>query len=190
MRTSFRRFVAMLGAGAGLIALLAQAEPATTVRAIDLKQQPAADAATVGSLPAGSPVDLATRQGAWVQLKTEAATGWAKLFDVRLSATGGKRAGGEDAIATTLGLATGTRTATVTTGVRGLDADALEHAVANPQQVQKLDGYASTPQRAQDFARQGNLAPRSVDEPKSGSGFSLRMPAPGGNATTPPENPR
>jgi hypothetical protein len=172
-----------------MLAILAHAEPATTIRAVQLKQSPASDAPTVAALAPNTAVDLSSRQGAWVQLRTASATGWAKLFDVRLASSGAARSGGEDAVATTLGLATGTRAPTVTTGVRGLDAEALQHATANLQQVQKLDGYASDKDRAQAFAKQGNLASRTVDEPKSGAGTTFRLPGAGSSSAS-PENPR
>jgi len=148
------------------MALAVRAEPAVTVRAVDLKQTPAADAKTVASVPAESAVDLVTRQGAWVQLKSGKNTGWAKLFDVRLGQPGvqqTKSGATGNTIAQTLNLAAGTRGSTVTTGVRGLDADTLKNAVPNPQQVIQLDRYAVQKPEAETFARAGRLSDRTID---------------------------
>jgi hypothetical protein len=60
-----------------LVPLFAQAEPATLVRASDLKAQPASDAATVTQLAADAAVDAGERNGGWVRVKTQAgAEGW------------------------------------------------------------------------------------------------------------------
>jgi len=147
-------------------AAVAGSEPAVTVRAIELKATPAADGKTVVALPTDSAVDVVSRQGAWVQLKAGRNTGWAKLFDVRLASASNapaKSGTGSNAMAQTLGLAAGTRTSTVTTGVRGLDADMLSKAVPNPQEFATLESYASTKEQAQTFAKAGRLDTRQVE---------------------------
>ena len=88
-----------------LAAWLAYAEPAVTIKAVDLKAQAASDAKTVASLPANTTVDLVKREGAWVQLASGADLGWAKLFDVRLaSAATGPSKGGGNSLGQVLGL--------------------------------------------------------------------------------------
>ncbi|MCC7114187.1 MAG: hypothetical protein IT520_07380 [Burkholderiales bacterium] len=153
-------------AGAALAALLiagvAAAEPAVTVRAIELRQAPAADAKSAGPVPEGVTVDVLRREGAWVQLKAGNATGWAKLFDVKAPAAAGKGGGGSG-IAQTLGLASGTRGASVTTGVRGLDADMLKAAQPSAQELAAFESHAASKSQAQAFAKSGNLQTRAVD---------------------------
>ena len=145
-------------------ALLVRAEPAVTIRAVELKATPAADAKTVVSLPTNAPVDVLTRQGAWVQVKSGRDTGWAKLFDIRAAASGAAPSkGGGNSISETLGLATGTRGSTVTTGVRGLDADMLTKAVPNAQEYAIFETYAVTKDQATVFAKAGRLDARTVD---------------------------
>lgn len=173
MRSASRLFLGLLFACS---ALVCRAEPAVTVKAVDLKQMPAADAKTVVSLPAETAVDLVTRQGAWVQLKSGKSTGWAKLFDIRLGQPGdqsAKSGSSGNTIAQTLNLAAGNRGSTVTTGVRGLDADTLKNAVPNPQQVVQLDRYAVAKPEAENFARVGRLSDRTIDPlPASTKGAS------------------
>jgi hypothetical protein len=155
-----------IGAIAFVAAHVALAEPAVTVRAIELRAQPASDAKSVLSLPAESAVDVVNRQGAWVQLKSARVTGWAKLFDIRAGATGAPAAAkkGGNGVAETLGLAMGTRGSSVTTGVRGLDADMLARATPNAQGYATLASYARSKDQANAFAKAGRLASREVAE--------------------------
>jgi hypothetical protein len=148
-----------------VLALLAYAgasaaDPATTVRAVDLKAQPASDAKTLTSLPVGQAVDIVARQGAWVQLKSGATLGWAKMFDVRLAPISGaaKPSGSSEA----LNLAMGNRGSSVTTGVRGLDADMLEKASPNPKEFDKLLTFMRNKEQATAFAHAGKLLTREV----------------------------
>jgi len=150
-----------------LLPLLANAEPAVTVKKVELRATPASDAKSVATLPAQSSVDLVQRQGAWVQLKSGKNTGWAKLFDIRLGAAGtapsSGKAGSGNSLAETLNLASGNRGASVTTGVRGLDADMLSRAVPNAQEFATLVGYTSTKEQSRSFAKAGKLEPRTVE---------------------------
>ncbi len=139
-----------------------RAEPAVTVRAIDLKARPASDAKVVSALPAESAVDVINRQGAWVELKSGRMTGWAKLFDIRNAQAGAPAMGKGSGVADTLSLAMGTRGSSVTTGVRGLDADMLEHATPNAAEFTKMTSYARTKAEADAFAKAGRLSTREV----------------------------
>ena len=145
---------------------LCNAEPAVGVRNFELKQSPAGDAKTVATVPANAPVDLIKRNGAWVQLKAGSDTGWTKLFDIKMG-TGAvapaAKSSGFSGIAETLNLAAGKRDSSVTTGVRGLDAEMLKKAQPNEQEVTTLVGFASTPDQAQAFAEVGKLTPRTVE---------------------------
>lgn len=156
--------VAALFASA-LTAALASAEPAVTVKQVDLKATPAADAKTLATIPAASNVDLVLRQGAWVQLKSGDNTGWAKLFDIRLPSAGGaapaKSSG--NSLAQTLNLAAGNRDSGVTTGVRGLDGETLAKATPNPQEFTKMVSFAGTKDQAKAFAADGKLTVQQVE---------------------------
>jgi hypothetical protein len=148
-----------------IAAALAWAEPAVTVKQVELKATPASDAKTVVTVPAETTVELVQRQGAWVQLKSGKVTGWAKLFDVRLASTGGTTPakGGGNSLAQTLNLAAGNRDSSVTTGVRGFDEQTLLKATPNPEEFKKLETFASTKEQAQVFAKAGRLEPRTVE---------------------------
>ncbi len=160
---SATRTLATLAMLALLVPTGAFAEPAQTVRAVDLKATPKSDAKTVVAVPADATVDIVKREGAWVQLKSGKSTGWAKLFDVRVTPVAGAAPAKKgNAAAETLGLAMGTRGASVTTGVRGLDADMLAKATPNAQAFAKLESYARSKDQATAFARAGKLATRDV----------------------------
>lgn len=145
-------------------AWLAHAEPAVTIKAVALKAQAASDAPTVASLPANTQVDLVQRAGAWVQLHSGSDSGWAKLFDIRLAgAVTGPNKGGDNSLGQLLGIASGQRDPSVTTGVRGLDADTLANASPNPKEFTKLVSFQTTKEQAQAFAAAGKLSPRQVE---------------------------
>jgi hypothetical protein len=151
-----------------LIAPGVLAEPAVTIRAIDLKAKAASDAKTVASLPANTSVDLLKREGAWVELKSGKDHGWAKLFDIRLAGaqTAPAKGSAGKSVGDTVGLLSGARGASVTTGVRGLDEDMLRKAVPSQEQYNQLVSYASTKGQAQAFAKAGHLESRTVEELK------------------------
>lgn len=147
-----------------LVAWSAHAEPAVTIKAVDLKAQAASDASTIASLPANTQVDLVQRVGAWVQLRSGSDLGWAKLFDIRLAgASTGPTKGGDNSLGQLLGLASGQRGPSVTTGVRGLDEETLARASPNPQEFAKLVSFRATKDQAQTFAAAGNLSPQKVE---------------------------
>jgi hypothetical protein len=140
------------------------AEPATTIRAVDLKARAASDARTIASLPVNTNVDLVRREGAWVQLRSGKELGWAKLFDIRLAgANTGSAKGGSNSLGDVLGLASGQRGASVTTGVRGLDEDMLRRAQPNAAEFDKLVSYASTKEQVDAFLKAANLQTRPVE---------------------------
>lgn len=155
------RWLAALALAA--VTALAAAEPAVTVRQVELRQTPAADAASLATVPAETAVELVKREGAWVQLKAGKMTGWAKLFDIRFPGAGTKAGSNGNSITQALNLAAGNRGSSVTTGVRGLDEDTLKKATPNPAEVVTLQGYATNKEQARAFASAGRLAARDVE---------------------------
>ena len=151
-----------------------RAEPGVTVRAAELRQSPATDARAVASLPAQAAIDIVKREGAWVQVKSGSSSGWLRLFDVRLGASvataSSAKTGGGTSLSDTLALATGARSTTATTGVRGLDEEMLRKATPNAAEIAVLDGYAAAPADAQSFANQGKLVSRTLELLKPAGG--------------------
>jgi hypothetical protein len=146
---------------------LVHAEPATLLRASELKAQPASDAATVTQLAADAAVDAGGRSGGWVRVKTAAgAEGWVKMLALRYGAPGvAKR--GDSGLAQAVNVArTGASGTQVTTGVRGLDETDINTARPNPAELKRLEGYAETKQSSSSFAESGKLKAQRIEYPK------------------------
>jgi hypothetical protein len=150
-----------------LVPLLAHAEPATLVRAAELKAQPATDAATVTPLAADAAVDAGERNGGWVRVKTSGgAEGWVKMLALRYGGPGAVKRG-DSGLAQAVNVArTGSSGTQVTTGVRGLDENDLKTAQPNPAELQKLKGYAESKDGSSRFAESGKLKAQRVEYPK------------------------
>jgi len=154
-----------------LAAGLCAAEPATVIRATELKKEPATDAPTVAPLAEGAKVDALERKSGWTRVKAEGgAEGWVRMLQLRYGA-GGEAKPGDSGVSQLLNVArTGTSGTQVTTGVRGLDADQLANARPNPGELAKMSAYASNRDTASGFAAQGPLRPQRVDYPKESGG--------------------
>ena len=150
-----------------LVPLLARAEPATLVRASELKAQPATDAATVTQLAADAAVDAGERNGGWVRVKTPAgAEGWVKMLALRYGGPGAARRG-DSGLAQAVNVArSGASGTQVTTGVRGLDETDINTARPNPAELKKLEGYAESKDSSSRFAESGKLKAQRVEYPK------------------------
>lgn len=146
---------------------LCLAEPATVIRATELKQQPATDAATVAPLAENARVNALERKGGWTRVKAEGgAEGWVRMLALRYAGAGEARQG-DAGIAQILNVArTGTSGAQVTTGVRGLDAEQLANAKPNAAELKKMEKYAASRNGAGGFAAKGKLSAQQVDYPR------------------------
>jgi len=158
-----------LSALAVLAAGLCAAEPATVIRATELKREPGTDAPTVAPLAEGAKVDALERKGGWTRVKAEGgAEGWVRMLQLRYGA-GGEAKSGDSGVAQLLNVArTGSSGTQVTTGVRGLDAEMLARARPNPGEMAKMTGYAVNKDSAAGFAAQGPLRAQRVEYPKEG----------------------
>src|SRR5690349_7192237 len=124
-----------------LIPVLASAEPATVVRATELKKDPATDAATVAQLTENASVDALERQGGWTRVKAGPNEGWVKMLALRY---GGPAKSGDSGLAQAFNVArTGSSGTQVTTGVRGLDESQLVNAKPNPAELAKLNTFTA-----------------------------------------------
>ena len=140
------------------------AESGFTLRSTDLKARPFFDAATVVTLPEKTPVEITTRQSAWMQIRTrDGKSGWVRMLSVRLGDPNQKPGGGN--ILSAIGIGNRPRpqtTATVTTGVRGFSEEDLKEARPNPAEVDKMEGFAADAAQLPVFAQNGKLAVRQV----------------------------
>lgn len=152
-----------------LVPALALAAPATVIRAVELKQSPATDAATLAALAEQAKVEVLERKGGWTRVKTEAgAEGWVRMLALRYAATGEAKRGDTGIVQLVNVARTGTSGTQVATGVRGLDPEQLKNARPNPEELKRLQGYRASPDAAAAFAGSGRLQSKKVDYPKEG----------------------
>lgn len=146
------------------ISVIAYAESVTLERDSPLRAEPRTDAAVVANLPKGSTGDAMARQGAWVQIKSAAATGWLYSFNVRFGAVAAE--GGDSGGGSVLGRMFGPRqrvNVTATIGIRGLGEEDLKQAHFDGAQIQELDGFAANPGQAEAHAGTAGLSAVKVE---------------------------
>ncbi len=161
MRVLSKWLSAWVFAGA---AVLAAAEPVTVERDSVVRAEPRADAAVVTNLARGATGEAVARQGAWVQVRAGAMTGWLYSFNVRFGAAAGASEGGGGGSA--LGRLFGPRqnvNVTATIGIRGLDEEDLKQARFDDGQMQALDGFAADRDQAQTHAGSARLSAKRVE---------------------------
>ena len=111
---------------------LAAAQQVTLSRDAKLHAEPSAGAAVVGELKQGATGEVTAKKGAWVQLKSDAGTGWTFSFNVNYGSSG-------PATAAPTPQRRGT---TATIGIRGLEEEDLKGAKFDGQQLDALDAFA------------------------------------------------
>src|SRR5687768_1545114 len=84
---TFSRSVAMM-AFVCACASAGAAESVTVEHDSPLMSAPRGDASTVAQVKRGTAAELLGRQGAWLNLKTAAGTGWVNSFNVRFATDG------------------------------------------------------------------------------------------------------
>jgi hypothetical protein len=156
------RLVAVL---ALLIPAAYAAETGYTLKPTEVKDNPFLDANTVTTLPEKTSVEILTRQGAWMKVKTPDGKqqGWIRMLSVRLGSPDQKPQSGS--LLSSLGIGSRPRPATnstVTTGVRGFSEEDLANAKPNAAEVEKMKGFAATPEGAAKLAASGKLAATQV----------------------------
>lgn len=144
-----------------LPALASAADLGTLTRAEPLREKPFADARVLTTAASGAKLEILLRNGGWYQVKTAGKTGWVRMLSVRrtTASTGSSIAG----LAGVASGRTGTGTVATTTGVRGLDAEALTAATFDAGQVARAEGYRTSRKDAAAFAAQDKLALRNVE---------------------------
>jgi Bacterial SH3 domain len=148
-----------------LCPLLASAEPASVVRATDLKREPATDSATLAALPENASVEALERKGGWTRVKTSSGEGWVRMLALRYK-PGSAKAGDSGAKELYNVARTGSSGTQTTTGVRGLSAEQISNAQPNPAEMEKLKEFTADRGAATGFAAEGSLTAKSVEYPK------------------------
>jgi len=132
------------------------------IRQTEIKAQPAADADTVGVLRERSRVQVKRRQGAWLEITSEGGSGWVRMLGVRMGSA--STSSSSSGLFSLMNVArTGSSGTGIAAGVRGLDKEQIKNAKPNPAELQKLNDYAVSPDEAERFAAESNLAAQRID---------------------------
>jgi hypothetical protein len=146
------------------MAMPAAAQQVTLERDSPLYAAPRLEGEPVAQLKRGESGEVLGKQGAWLNLKTPAATGWLFSFNVRFPAQ--KAEGGDQGAGAALGRVVGPRrsvSVTSSIGIRGIEEEDLKQARFDAEQIKLLDSYAVTREAAEERARAAGLAPVKLD---------------------------
>lgn len=148
-----------------MIATVYGAETGYTLKATEVKDKPFLDANALATLPEKTTVEIITRQGAWMQIKTaDAKQGWIRMLSVRLGSPDQKPQSGGNLLSS-LAISSRPRpatTSTVTTGVRGFSEEDLANAKPNAEEVEKMKSFAATAAEASQLAESGKLVAKPL----------------------------
>lgn len=169
-----RLLVPLLVACLSLIGDAFAQDAASTNRATELRDRPAADARVVAPLAADSPVKVLARQGGWTQVEAGTQRGWVRAFHLRFQSTVESSSGGGVGGSITSIFGFGSREApktskVATLGIRGLTPEDFQNASPDQAALRKLQSYRADKASAERFAREAKLAPVAVAYVGSGS---------------------
>jgi hypothetical protein len=153
-RHTWLYLIVAIGFGFSSPISLAATESGTALKADTLRAQPFADAKSSGALIKNEPLEIISKKGAWLQVKTKKSTGWVRLLSVKRASTG-------NALKGTVAVATGragTGKVVSTTGIRGLSAEEIQAAQFNEAEMKKMESLAVSKAEAQKFASSGGLS--------------------------------
>ena len=145
-----------------IVPLARAAAPGYATRDLELRAEPAAGAAVVGTLAKGAKFEIAGEKGAWSNVVAGGLKGWTLSFYVMP---------GEPPAQVSLGTrlgevwSLGTERRAETTamiGVRGLDEEQLKSAQFNGPELQRLEALAESRAAGDAFAQRGHLMPQAV----------------------------
>jgi Bacterial SH3 domain len=148
----YLKLLLLMALGANIHAVAGDA--GTALKADTLRAEPFADAKSVGSLAKNDSVDILSKKGAWLQVKSKKSTGWVRLLSVKR----GAGSGSGSSVADIASGRTGTGKVVSTTGIRGLSAEELKAAKFNKDEIKKMESHALSPSDGQSFASAGGLS--------------------------------
>lgn len=135
------------------------AKAALIKRDSPLVEAPSHRAVEVGVVAAGDEVEYKQRKGLWVEVCAREVCGWLRITSVELK---DKQGATKTNLADLKSGREGVGNAVSSTGVRGLDAEAIEVGRPDYTALAVLEGYRVSVADAEAFARQGLLGTRSM----------------------------
>lgn len=157
-----RRPLLLLGAACLCAFATAATQTGQTMRSVELKSEPSADATSVATLAEKTAVEVLQRKGAWYQVKSATGTGWVRMLAIRSEGGDAKPSGGGGFSALRNMVGTGSSGTAVATGVRGLSEEDLKNAQPNPAELAAMQALAASPEDARKFAGQAKLSVSTV----------------------------
>ena len=158
-------------AGLASSSLVFAADMGSAIKADTLLAEPFNDAKSVGNMARGDSVEIMSKKGAWLQIKTKKTTGWVRLLSVKRAAS--TTSNGKSILDVASGRA-GTGQVVSTTGIRGLSAEELKSAKFNEEEIKSMESYSQSATQAQNFASAGQLQaakmPYFVNNPNTNKG--------------------
>ncbi len=172
------------------VTLPAAEQQGVIVREAQVYDGPGTAFRQVGSVRAGTLVNLFGRKGGWEEIfaEREALIGWVRSYQVRTGVYAPQVEVEEqpDSRGFLSGLAAfsrkasrffssggaGSSSGTATIGVRGLSEEEIRSARPNAAELVKMQGFVSSPERVQRFRDEGRLAANDVAhlKPRKNSG--------------------
>jgi Bacterial SH3 domain len=146
----------------------AATEYGSALKADDIKVEPFRDAKIVGSLASGDKVEILSKDGGWLNVKSTKGNGWVRMLSIRKAGSGKMMDNAGGLLALASGRA-GTGKVVATTGIRGLSEEELKTAQFNAEQLTLAESYSVNSAQAQQFAAQGKLKARLVDYLQEGA---------------------
>ena len=119
-------------------------------------------------------MDIMTRSGGWLQIRTARAQGWVRLLSVRAGQGGSGGAGLGDVVGVATRRSNPSRVVSVA-GVRGLNEEELKQAQFSPEELARLDGQTVSQPEARSYANRAGLVVArvpSLGNSQRGSGSS------------------
>lgn len=172
-----KRIIALLLA---LLPMTALAETGVALKNDQIRAEPYSDARVAGIITRNQKVEILSRKGAWLNIKTAKTKGWVRLLSVKR----GKASAGTSS-SDVLNLASGrsgTGKVVATTGVRGLSEQDLKTAKFDEAQVKTLEGYTQSAAQGQKFASNAGLKAAKLEylpapaQPSSSTSSGSAMP--------------
>jgi hypothetical protein len=131
-------------------------EKGTGLKADQLRAEPYADAKNVGPLNRGDTVEILSKKGAWLQIKTAKNQGWVRILSVKRGDSKASTTNPNDLLNLASGRS-GTGQVVATTGIRGLNEEELKAATFNEEETKKLENNTISAESAKKFADAGKL---------------------------------
>ena len=169
LHQTIRRSVTVIVAVAGWFCTgNAMAETVTFTKDAPLRSEARFDSAPVTQVKKGTVGDASTKQGPWLNIKTQGGTGWALTTDISFG-TGGSSSGGSSSggsVGNLFGKSQPART-TSTIGIRGFDKETIGNALGDggtvsAAQLALLDRFAVDKAGGQSFASSHGLSAASI----------------------------